>query len=78
MNTCRGCGAEIRWIVMQSGKKMPVEPVMITIAEREKGSRTGVTEDGRVIRGERASEGTACYAPHWANCPAMGRFKKAK
>lgn len=58
---CRGCGAQIGWILMSSGKRMPVEA----------NARQLVVVDAKTGRG-RVSEG---FEPHWANCPARERFK---
>ena len=41
MAKCKSCGADIIWIEMQSGKKMPCNPEKTTI----------VTVDGKTITG---------------------------
>ena len=57
---CRGCGQEIKWIEMASGKKMPLDPdpVQMVIVN------VGIGE----VRG--------VYMPHWATCPKAKDFKK--
>ena len=38
---CKGCGAEIKWIEMESGKNMPVDIQLETI----------VTDNGKIVKG---------------------------
>jgi len=62
MKTCKGCGAEIRWIKTEAGKAMPLDA----------NPRNFYVEyDGkwRMLRG---------YEPHWGSCEEAKRFKKEK
>ena len=62
MAICRGCGATIDFIVMESGKKMPVnilKPVKI-IRRNERGI-------GEVVEG---------YVSHFADCPKAKTFRR--
>ena len=43
MARCRGCGQEIEWIKMKTGKSMPVDPERIMYWEDENGDETLVT-----------------------------------
>ena len=82
--TCRGCGAEVRWIRMTgSRRKMPVdaEPVWIL---PEAGGDTFVREDGTIIFGRRIGDAwdddpdanvIECYESHFATCPVGGQFR---
>ena len=57
---CTGCGQEIKWVVMASGAKMPLDakPVqMIQVKE----------EIGAVI---------PVYTAHWATCKKAKDFKR--
>jgi O-glycosyl hydrolase len=60
--TCSGCGALIYWVVMRSGKRMPVD--------RGREQRV-VYLDGewRVL---------GSYKSHFASCPQAAQFRKAK
>ena len=76
MSQCRGCGREIIWLHMRSGKHMPVDPEPVFVAGD--GKDTFITDEGETIRGT-ASEmdtGTVGFVPHWATCPAAEQFRK--
>ncbi len=77
-SVCRACGAEIRWITMRTGKHMPVECEPFQLIPARDGAWTGVTYDGRVVKGYKADggQGIRVYAPHWARCVAYGKTKK--
>ena len=76
---CKACGAEIRFVKMQSGKTMPVN-IRGTYYEDPNGSAVIVTEDGRVSKGRDA----VIFAPgkikgwisHFATCPAADAMRK--
>ena len=53
MARCRGCGQEIEWIKMKTGKSMPVDPERIMYWEGEDGDETLVTPDGEDGKDER-------------------------
>lgn len=75
MNKCKGCGAEILWIKMKSGKAMPVDPEPCRFSKWEENPDTFITKDGETVKG---IPGVICtgYIPHWATCPAAGNFRK--
>ena len=80
-SVCRGCGAEIKWIKMKSGKMMPVdpEPIPYKTELHSPKKRTLVTEDGRVVSGFLDLESDKIgYVSHFATCPSAGRFRGAK
>lgn len=63
------CGAEIAFIEMVSGKKMPVDAKpeqMIVIPE--------LTDP--VFYGNVKGEMVKAYRPHWGTCPLAKDFKK--
>lgn len=73
--TCRGCGAQILWVVTQKGKAMPCNPYVICFTPCG-GPETFVTPDGKVVRGKRSTDGEIGYISHFATCPQAKRFKK--
>ena len=76
MSRCRGCGAEIEWLRMKSGKTMPVDPEPVFVAEG--GNQVFITDAGETITGSATEENTGevGFVPHWATCPAAGQFRK--
>jgi len=61
MNKCKGCGAEIKWILMgKSGAKMPVDakPLQMIQVKEEIGEMIPV------------------YTAHFATCPKAKEFRK--
>jgi hypothetical protein len=78
MPKCKKCAAAIRFIKMQSGKYMPVDPDKKPY--REGGSEIFITDDGKMIRGHspfgpEPVNGYA-YTPHWATCPDAAEFRR--
>ena len=84
MPKCRSCGAEIRWIRMQSGKSMPVDPKMLAarLPEADEKTEVLITEGGATIRGVVCELDFLddiqwpCFRPHWASCPHADRHRK--
>lgn len=62
MPTCKSCGATIIWTEMESGKKMPLNPLLYTVVVVDAG-----TGRGKVVQGRE---------PHWATCPGADGFRK--
>ena len=62
MSKCRGCGADIEWIVMDTGKKMPVDQKPLKMIMK-------TPKGGKMI---------TAFTSHWATCPQAGQFKKKK
>ncbi len=60
MSKCRACKAEIMFIEMASGKKMPVDAKPLIVVQVKDGI-------GKVIE---------AYYPHWATCPGAHAFRK--
>lgn len=74
---CRSCFAVLRFVVMTSGKRMPVEPVRDPhgIVAARKVGRDFV--DGVVLKnGEVPPEGFTTFRPHWADCEHAKRAAK--
>ena len=76
MSICKGCGAEIEWVRMKSGKAMPIDPEPVFVTEG--GNQVFITDEGDTITGTKseANTGEAAFVPHWATCPAYKRFKR--
>lgn len=77
MSKCKSCGAEIKWILTQSGKKMPVDAKPVPYRADPGGSLSLVTMTGRVERGvldlDSDRQG---YVSHFATCPAADSFRR--
>lgn len=70
---CRSCGAEIVWIRMQSGKRMPCDPEQVLYREDQAKKGTIVTPNGETVRceypvGSERATGIG-YISHFATCP---------
>ena len=79
---CRGCSAEIGFIMTVGGKTIPVNPEEITYKQKAGGSLKIVTPNGEVLSGERPSDPQKAtgigYISHFATCPASDSFRKLK
>lgn len=74
---CRSCGAEIIWVTMQSGKKMPCDAKAVTYRADRTGKETFVTEHGLTVRGTADPDGdTVGYISHFTTCPHAEQFRK--
>ena len=74
---CKACGAEIAWITMQSGKKMPCDAGAGHYRVDPKGEATFVTENGLTLRGTPDFDGdTVGYVSHFQTCPQAEKFRK--
>lgn len=65
---CKGCGKEVGWVRMVSGKRMPVdlEPLQRVVVVYD--DPAGVLPSmGKVVSG---------YVPHGAPCPEVQKFGK--
>ena len=82
MAKCKGCGAEIIWIKMKSGKPMPCNPLKIPYKTLPPDSSKGITlvcPDGRMAVGEYdAGSEKFGYLSHFATCPSAKAFRKEK
>lgn len=68
---CRNCGDRILWIWTAAGKNMPVNPELISYRAVPGGKERIVTQDGRVVAGEKCSPEVADgigYISHFATC----------
>jgi len=60
MPKCKGCGQEIKWVMMATGARMPLDAKPVKMIQVKEGI-------GAVID---------VYTTHWATCPEATRFKK--
>jgi hypothetical protein len=67
MKRCK-CGKMIDFIIMESGKKMPVEI--------ENPIRVAVKAHQSIIGGDETYKLVSGFIPHWINCPYAKDFKK--
>ena len=74
-STCRGCGAEIAWLHMPSGKAMPIDVTPV----RHAGKAVLWLDDG-VGRGRQAFAGpdgvTVGHESHFATCRDRAQFRR--
>lgn len=76
---CRSCGAEIVWVTMQSGRKMPCDATLIRCREDKSAKTSFVTPNGIVMRGVEAPDGVADfwgYRSHFETCPQAEKFRR--
>lgn len=63
--TCKSCGAPILWVVMGSGKRMPLDPKpqkLVTLCDMPE-ARGYVTD---------------AYTSHFVSCPSAAAHRKAR
>lgn len=63
MSKCKGCGAEIKWVLTKNGKLMPLD------AKLKKFYVISAADVPIQMQG---------YEIHWATCPKAQDFKKSK
>ena len=64
------CGADIAFVTMVSGKKMPVDAKaeqMVFVPEFSKTDTLFTDRQGEMVK---------VYRPHWGTCPLAKQFKK--
>lgn len=80
MSRCRSCGAEIIWVKMQSGKKMPCDPPLLPFWWSPKGEHTLITQDGETVTGDLDGEPDEVTdvgrISHWATCPHADNHRR--
>lgn len=84
MAECKACKAEIEFLKMPNGKKMPVDAQPVPYWCPAIGSVTTVVLEvpghGRMVVGGKDGYPPIfkVYAPHWATCSDPDRFRKGK
>jgi len=63
------CGADIAFITMVTGKKMPVDakPESMVMVPEYTGIQLFTDRQGEMVK---------VYRPHWGTCPLAKQFKK--
>ena len=62
MSECKSCHAEIMWVEMKSGKKMPLDAKPFSAVQVKEGI-------GEVVQ---------VYMPHWGSCKGATEFRRNK
>lgn len=68
---CKNCGRQVMWIRTKAGKNMPVNPQFVNYLEVKGGRERIVTNDGRVVAGEKCDPRESKdigYISHFATC----------
>jgi hypothetical protein len=68
--TCRSCGASIFWVVMPSGKRMPVDTVP--------SPRGTVVLDGNGCGHVDTGPGRAKFTSHFATCIHASKHRRSR
>lgn len=78
---CRTCGAEIKWLRLPSGKKMPCDVGAVRFRPDASAVGSFVTEKGAIVRGAAVADGEPGeigYVSHFTTCPQAGEFRRDK
>ena len=79
MNTCRACGAPVKWIKTKNGKAMPCNPEKIAFLPEKSGDKVFILENGEVTKGSTDGMSThEGYISHFATCPAADEFRRKR
>ena len=82
LGTCRGCGAQIAWVRMASGKNMPCDAAVKRYWPDPAGPEKIVTQFGDVVNcrftGSDDDATDVGYISHFATCPKAGQFKRTR
>ena len=81
MSKCKSCGAEIRWVETEGGKRMPLDMVAdadgnMTIDQRRDMEDHATAIDVGVPVGLFTDMAAPRYVPHFATCPQAGDWRK--
>jgi hypothetical protein len=77
-SVCAACGARIRWVMTEHGRRIPLDP-----DPHEDGTVVAVTTpDGkpraRVLTGDALPAQEPAWRPHWVTCPAAPEHRARK
>ena len=78
---CRACGAEIKWIRLPSGKKMPCNTGVVLFRADASAAESFVTEKGAIVRGTPVADGETGhvgYISHFTTCPQADEFRRGR
>lgn len=65
---CKGCNAEIVWVVTPAGKSMCLDAKAVTMWILEPDGAQGGSPKGKPVQ---------VRAPHWVSCPNADDFRRA-
>ena len=81
MAKCKGCGAPIEFIRLNSGKQIPVNPKPVYVEDKA-AKEIIVTADGRISNGRQEPDppvqAIRGYISHFSTCPMAGAFRKRR
>ncbi len=77
MAVCRGCGAEIDFVELKSGAKMPVDPDYVEFVDAEPGMKL-ITDQGTIYTVDPDKNYTSVRGriSHFSTCPKANQFRK--
>lgn len=77
MNACRSCKAPVRWVIMESGRRNPLdaEPTDRGNVALEAGGQRGIVLAGDELARARA-HGEPLYLSHFATCPFADQHRR--
>lgn len=81
MNTCRSCGARIRWVVTTAGKRIPLDedPVdggNVLLHEAIDGREPIATVVGKSVGPSLFGDDGPRYVSHFATCPDADQHRR--
>ena len=65
---CRSCGADVLWVVTETGKKMPLDAKAITVFVPDPAQR-------RARDGDLCAVSRKAYVSHFATCPDADEWR---
>ena len=77
MSQCSSCGAAIRWVVTEAGRRMPVDETPTTTGTIEvtgNAARVLSPIEAAITRGEHGR----LYTSHFATCPHAATHRRKK
>ena len=72
MSVCKGCGAEVQWIITPNGKRVPLEPKKTLIWTQVRSKPTSLCTSPPPLVWKLVSG----YESHFAHCPQAKEFRK--
>lgn len=75
---CKGCGRQILFTRMRSGKLMPCDPEGVMFSPDPLSADVYITPEGFTVKGHPDKLGILGYTSHFATCPAADTFRRKK
>lgn len=70
-NSCRSCGAPVRWVRTEAGRRMPINP------DPDPAGNLVLDVTGLAVQVDPTATGPK-YTSHFATCPEAARHRKPK